>query len=233
MDAHAHFERPEELPFRAGVTTVFCGVDPASAAALMPLAGPDIIVSCGLHPWHCDRYDVADMLPFIERCPILGEIGMDSVWTDVPLNRQRAVFLEQLRLAEKLGKPVVLHTKGMEAEIARIVADYPVRKLVHWYSCGEHLDAYLRQDCYFSVGPDHRTNPAVQDVIRTAPLNRLLTETDGVGAIGWALGREASPGDIEGVLTGELAAIARAHGVTMEAAAAAVRQNLNEFILGS
>ena len=32
IDAHAHFATPDELPARARVRTVFCGVDPESAA---------------------------------------------------------------------------------------------------------------------------------------------------------------------------------------------------------
>lgn len=233
VDAHAHLDRADELPFRREITTVFCGTDPETAAALMPLAGENVLLSCALHPWQCERYAVTDMLPFIMACPILGEIGMDNVWTDVPVPRQRAAFEAQLQLAATHNKPVVLHTKGLEAEIARILADYPLRKLIHWYSCTAHLDRYIEQDCYFSVGPDYQSNPAVRQVIRRVPLNRLLTETDGVEAVGWALGRAATPRDIAPALTGELEAIAETHGVSVRFAAETVQNNLYEFILGN
>ena len=55
----------------------------------------------------------------------------------------------------------------------------------------DYLDQYLERDCFFTIGPDVRINPAVQQVVTKAPLDRLLVETDGLAAIEWALGRKA------------------------------------------
>ena len=38
-----------------------------------------------------------------------------------------------------MGKRVLLHTKGCEEEIARLVSERHVPCVVHWYSCMEHL----------------------------------------------------------------------------------------------
>ena len=104
---------------------------------------------------------------------------------------QREVFERQLEIASEGGKPVVLHVKGMEREAAeRDPAGIPAGTWVHWYSDLEWLDLYLEQDCYFSVGPDVAVNPAVQQVARRADLSRLLVETDGFGAVRWALGED-------------------------------------------
>ena len=227
VDAHAHIDAD-----RPNVLTVLCGTEPESAAKVIAMKSDRVIASCALHPWYADRFSVSDMLPFIGASPVLGEIGLDSVWTDTPMDAQRKVFLEQLDLAQKLGKPVVLHTKGMEREIAGIIEKYDLRKLVHWYSCGKYLDLYLRQDCWFTVGPDHAVNPAVRQVIERAPLSRLLTETDGLSAVEWALNRSVQPEEIEDVLRGELNAIAEIKGVSVEEAEAAVYRNLMNFIYG-
>ena len=230
IDAHAHFCRPDELAVRRGIRTVYCGTDPVSAARALALRGENARISCGLHPWHADGAEVSDLLPFIRESDALGEIGLDSVWCDVDMDRQRAVFARQLGLAAALGLPVILHTKGMEAEIARTVERCPARKLVHWYSCMEHLDDYLAQDCYFTVGPDYETNPAVRQVLRRVPLARILTETDGLDAVAWATGRPAGPDAIPAVLRGELAAIAEAHGITPAEAEVQVEVNLARFL---
>ena len=232
VDAHAHYARPEELEVRRGIRTVYCGACPDSAAKALSLRGESAAVSCGLHPWYADRFDVEDLLPFIRQSDALGEIGLDSVWTGVDMDRQRAAFRRQLDLALELGLPVILHTKGMEAEIARTLADYPLRKLVHWYSCAKHLPLYLAQDCFFTIGPDHATNPAVRRLLERVPLNRVLTETDGLDAVAWALGRPASPADLPVALRGELAAIAAAHGLTPAGAERQVEQNLDAFLYG-
>ena len=230
IDAHAHFTTPDELPARARVRTVFCGTDPASAATALSLRSENRLASCGLHPWQADRYTVAELLPFIRQSAALGEIGLDSVWTGVDMALQRRAFAEQLDLARGLGLPVVLHTKGMEGEIARTIRGFNIPKLVHWYSCGEHLPDYIDQDCYFTVGPDCGSNPAVQALIRRVPLDRLLTETDGLEAVAWALNRPATPEMIEEILRGELEAIARTHGVSPEEAERRIEANLDRFL---
>lgn len=233
IDAHAHFNRLDELPARADVRTLFCGTNPETAAEALALRGENRLVSCGLHPWYADRFTASDMLPFIEEGVALGEIGLDSVWCAVDMDTQRRAFLEQLDLAQRLELPVILHTKGMEGEIARTLRPFTVPKLVHWYSCEDHLFDYLDQDCYFTVGPDYGTNPAVQAVLRHVPLDRILTETDGLDAVAWALGRPVASEEIDSVLRGELAAIARVHGLEPVEAEAKVEENFEQFLNGS
>ena len=233
IDAHAHFNRPEELAARASVRTLFCGTNPETAAEALALRDEKRLASCGLHPWHSDRFTVADMLPYIKESAALGEIGLDSVWCEVDMAVQRRAFYGQLDLATQLKLPIILHTKGMEGEIAKAIRPCPVPKLVHWYSCTEYLDDYLAQDCYFTVGPDFETNPAVQAVLRRAPLDRVLTETDGLDAVAWALDRPVEPTELSLVLCGELASIARVHGIDPAKAGAAVEANFERFLHGA
>lgn len=230
VDAHAHLGGPEEMRARRHMLTLFSAGSAAEAAVLAGMQDAHSLACCGLHPWNAGKDSLDALLPYIKSFPVLGEIGLDSVWTDTPMALQRRAFREQLELAQELGKPVVLHTKGMEAEIARTIRFFSVPKLVHWYASTEHLESYLEQDCYFTVGPDHAVNPAVQQLLRRVPLNRLLTETDGMSAVSWALGREADPAQVEQVLRGELAAIAAAKDIDPAAAEDAVHANLLRFI---
>lgn len=146
----------------------------------------DIILSCGVHPWSVDKVSFEDMEKYMRDFEIIGEIGMDSVWCDTSLKLQEEVFRKELALAQSLKKPVILHTKGQEKEIAKIIAEYPNKYLIHWYSCDDYLDEYLKLDCYFSIGPDVFWNEATREVARRAPLNRILSETDGLNAVKWA-----------------------------------------------
>lgn len=228
IDAHAHIDTE-----RTGILTVLCGTDPESAAEVLRRSSNHVIPCCALHPWYAQGCTVGDMIPFMERSLVVGEIGLDSVWTDVPMDVQRKAFHEQLELAERMRKPIVLHTKGMEKEIAETIAPYTMRKLVHWYSCMEHLELYLRQNCYFTVGPDCGENPAVLEVIRQAPLDRLLTETDGLSAVEWALGHKIEPGEIEEVLRYELQMIADIKGISAGEAETTIYENLMRFLYGA
>ena len=194
-DAHAHPGGGEELLEREEqqIVTLLCVSTPAQAETIIryvkgkstrfPTA---LVPTAGLHPWHADQYKISDTLPFLQRCPVIGEIGMDSVWCNTPLDIQEQVFREQLALACRLRKPVILHTKGQEKKIASIIKEYPNTYLVHWYSCESFLEDYIALDCYFSIGPDVWWNPAVRRVAETVPLHRLLIETDGMSAVKWA-----------------------------------------------
>ncbi|MFR5601121.1 MAG: TatD family hydrolase [Lachnospiraceae bacterium] len=192
FDGHAHLGSVEERNIRSQekITTMVCAGTPKEAKQLEQICSdnPFLIPAYGLHPWHSEEYSVEDMDRYLKATKVIGEIGMDNVWCQVPLEIQRKAFEQQLALASERKQPVVLHTKGQEKAIGTLIAHYPNRYLVHWYSSMEDLDLYLSLDCYFTIGPDAAENPAVVQVIEKAPLNRLLVETDGWGAVQWALG---------------------------------------------
>ena len=193
-DAHAHVDTLEEARerIRERIPTLLCAANPEDVRRIQPflsLPGAEnfLIPTYGLHPWHSAAWTVPEMADYLKKGEIIGEIGMDRVWCTVPLPIQRRVFEEQLRLACELKKPVILHTKGQEAEIAELLRGYPNQYLVHWYSCDQFLERYLEQDCYVSIGPDVFWNPAVQEAARRVPMDRILMETDGLSAVHWAI----------------------------------------------
>ena len=211
FDAHAHIGFPEELAARRqhGVRAMFSCGNPAQAEEVSALCkgNPLFTMTAGVHPWYADRVTLEDMVPYMERAALVGEIGLDSVWCDVPMDAQRRVFERQLDWAAAHGKGIVLHTKGCETEIAQRVKGFPHPVIVHWYS-GEDdaLLQFLSQGCYMTIGPDVPAN-----VTRLTPDDRILFETDGMDAVRWALGdvlTEALPR----VLYGSVCAAAKIRG---------------------
>lgn len=192
-DAHAHAGDEAELALRRQLrirTMLSCG-NPEQAVCVQALcaASPVFSMTAGIHPWYAEETHLADMLPFMEHAALVGEIGLDSVWCTTPMGAQRRAFAAQLEWAAANGKGIVLHTKGMEREIARMTEGFPHPVVVHWYSGNrDALEAFLSQGCYFTIGPDVAVNPSVQDVARLAPDDRILFETDGMDAVRWALG---------------------------------------------
>lgn len=191
-DAHAHIGTKEERLIRkqTPIVSMICAQDPKEAIFLQQLVSdPDsawIIPTFGLHPWQSTAYSFEEIAPFLETAAIIGEIGMDNVWCDIPLSRQQLIFEKQLDFACEHKKPVILHTKGQEKEIAKLIRHYPNRYLVHWYSDLNGLEDYLDQDCYFTLGPDLKSNFVVQHVLASVPFDRILVETDGWSAVEWA-----------------------------------------------
>ena len=114
IDAHTHLGSDSERSERQKkqILSLVCASTPPEAEALLKTAKPYLLPTAGLHPWQAASYFVNDMLPYLTACPVIGEIGMDSVWCDVPLDRQEEVFRAQLAIACQMKKPVILHTKG-------------------------------------------------------------------------------------------------------------------------
>jgi TatD DNase family protein len=255
-DAHTHPGEDAEWLERLenGILSLICASTPPEAEALftrlkrISKACPEnngnslsscLIPTAGLHPWHADTYSVSDMERWLCSCPVIGEIGMDSVWCSVPLSVQERVFREQLALAVKLCRPVILHTKGQEARIARILREYPNTYLIHWYSCEESLEDYIRLGCYISIGPDVWWNPAVQHAAKAVPADRILIETDGMAAVSWAFceapdqKRRPLPGSVSGALDAVLLETAALRHISAQAARALFFRNLTEGFLQS
>ncbi|MBQ9031635.1 MAG: TatD family hydrolase [Parasporobacterium sp.] len=149
-------------------------------------AVPGVWVTFGIHPWYADQFHPQDWMELYRQSPLIGEIGMDQLWCDVPLSIQREIFEVQLQIAADLKKPVVLHTKDCEAQIAEMIRDFPEPVLVHWYSGTEKdLESYLQLNCRFTLGPDTSFSEN-HLLLSRVPADRLLTETDGIGAVLWA-----------------------------------------------
>lgn len=234
-DGHAHIgtEKERQVRREQNIMTMYCGGNPAEWEELYKLESQDssLIAAYGLHPWHSARCSVEEMEPWLKRAKIIGEIGMDSVWCQVPLNVQEKAFCAQLELAAKWKKPVVLHTKGQEEKISRLIAKYPNKYLVHWYSSLDYLEKYLDLDCYFTVGPDLEQNEAVQQVVSVAPANRLITETDGWSAVCWALGER--PVEEMGELLDFVCGLtARMKGISQEEMSMLMPENMKRFMAG-
>jgi len=237
-DAHAHEEAGSEIQSavrqRLGIRTLLSCGTPREAQRGEALARryPVYALSAGVHPWHADAVCLEEMLPFMERAALVGEIGMDSEWCGVPLDIQREAFLRQLAWAREAGKAVLLHTKGCEEEIARLIEPFDLTIVVHWYSGDEGaLKRFLARGCFFTLGPDVARNPAVQAVARHATLEKLLFETDGIGAVCWALG-ETPVYALGDVLGQSVRFVARMRGLEPEALAEIANRNWETLVRG-
>ena len=193
---------------------------------------PEMIVSAGIHPWKADVTNWKEMEPVLREVKILGEIGLDNVWCAVDMEIQREVFLRQLKMAMDLQKPVILHTKGMEKEILEIICEFPNRYLVHWYSCENYLEEYIKMGCWFTVGPAILQDKSVEAVARKVPIERLLIESDGLEGISWGQNREIEALDYIEAMEEHLRILADIRGCKVETLLEQMKQNLIEFMQG-
>ncbi|OMF25247.1 hydrolase TatD [Paenibacillus sp. FSL H8-0548] len=148
-----------------------------------------IYAAVGWHP-----VDSIDMQPedldWIERLCVhekvvaIGEIGLDYHWDTSPKDVQQRVFREQIRLARKVGKPIVIHNRDAHEDIIRILREEnaaEVGGVMHCFSGSpETAKQCLDMNFYISFGgPVTFKNARVpKEVLKQVPLDRILIETD-------------------------------------------------------
>ncbi|HEX5004781.1 MAG TPA: TatD family hydrolase [Gemmatimonadales bacterium] len=198
VDTHCHLgdaafagDRVEAAAraFAAGVGhLVVIGGSQASTALGLELAAADARISAtaGLHPHDARTWSeayagwlgeaLAD--PRVVAC---GEIGLDYHYDHSPRDVQRRVFERQMAIAEAAGKPVVIHAREADADVAAVLRDFPgVVAILHSFSSGAPLfDAGAELGHYVSFsGMVTFKSWALDDLVRATPADRLLVETD-------------------------------------------------------
>lgn len=143
--------------------------------------------SLGIHPWYIDKLNHRDALIKLEnvsRHPwllALGECGLDkAIATPMPL--QMDVFSDQILLAKRLDKPLIIHCVRAFNELLQLKKELAANQiwLIHGFNAHPVLATeLLKQGCYLSFGKAllHNTGKARQ-TFSSVPLDRLFLETD-------------------------------------------------------
>jgi TatD DNase family protein len=182
----------------------------------------------GVHPSDAtgERPSVG-LAPFLDRCDGIGEIGLDEKYSVTSEGSiQMDAFLDQLRVAEELGKPVQVHSRGSEMRCLEILGTFNLKAvLMHWFE-GEGLISEVVSRGYFvSVGPALLYSKKIRRIAGTVPADSLLTESDGPVAYG-PLGGASGPFLIASVLYG-LAEVRRGRYDDLEKT---VEENAKRFL---
>ena len=139
---------------------------------------PDVVSPrmAGIHPWDAER---GSDLPDFAHCDIIGETGLDYA-CEVDRLAQERLFRAHLEAAERLQKPVVLHTVRAFEPTIKILAEYNIAGVVFHGFIGSQQQAAeaLRRGYYLSfVSRSLRSSKTRQAIVAT-PLDRLFCETD-------------------------------------------------------
>ena len=164
-------------------------LDPARQAIAVAERRPDVWASVGLHP-HDAKVGTDVLLAELEelarhpRVVAVGEIGLDYHYDSSPRDVQGRIFREGIRLARRVKKPIVVHTREAAEDTLRILDEEGAREvggIIHCFSedrafAERALDMDL--DVSFSGIVTFKNARAVQEVAGWAPLDRILVETD-------------------------------------------------------
>ncbi len=112
----------------------------------------------------------------------LGEIGLDYHYPDTDKPHQMAFFEAQMRLAEELDIPVIIHDREAHGDCFDVICRHPgVRGVFHSYSgSAEMARDLVRRGWHvsFSGVITFQNAPKVREAAAAVPLDHLLIETD-------------------------------------------------------
>jgi len=118
-----------------------------------------------------------------DKIAAVGEVGLDYHWVkDKELQKkERENFARIIEFAEKLGKPVILHTRGAEQDCMDMLTSSTLKKVVlHCFEGRKHLIKKANELGYiFSVPTNIIKSQHFQTLVEIANINQLTTETDG------------------------------------------------------
>jgi TatD DNase family protein len=138
----------------------------------------------GLHPELVgQRYRELDL--FTELLTrYVGEVGLDFVSQDLrDRDLQKKAFATILeRCADYGDKFITVHSRRAAGEVVDMVGnDYPGTVVLHWFSgSSKVLERALEYGLLLSVNPAMLASEKGRQLVAKMPLDRLLTETDGL-----------------------------------------------------
>ena len=196
----------------AGVKMICVGTQAATSQSAIELAKKypkDIWAAVGFHPshlsesWHHDRKEQkeparekfdAEKLRRLAQDPkvvAIGECGLDyyrlAENREPQIKKQKEVFAEQIKLAQTLNKPLMMHTRPTAEtddayeDTLEVLKENPVSvpKINHFYVGSLTITKkMLEAGFYFTFGGVITFTDAYDTILNYIPLDRILLETD-------------------------------------------------------
>ncbi|MEB3341715.1 TatD family hydrolase [Okeania sp.] len=203
IDTHVHINFDvfnsdlEEIRQRwqqAGVVhLVHSCVEPEEFSSIKAIADrfPELFYAVGLHPLDADKWtsstanQIQQLATSDPKVVAIGETGLDFYKADNQ-EKQKFVFEQQLTIAQKLNKPLIIHCRDAAFSMAEILYDFQenqgaVRGVMHcWGGTPEETKMFLDLGFYISFSGivTFKNATQVQESAKIVPSDRLLVETD-------------------------------------------------------
>ena len=165
------------------------GVEPSTFNEIISLCEKyDILFGAvGIHPSEAKTYSQEVEKEIINRCQnkkiiAIGEIGLDYYWEQETKELQKEVFRKQLKIAQELQIPVLIHDREAHKDTFKILQEFNLKNVVFHCFSG---NADFAQKCidkgyYIAIGGvvTFKNAKDLKEVGKITPLNKLLLETD-------------------------------------------------------
>jgi TatD DNase family protein len=152
-----------------------------------------VFAAVGVHPHETKGFDEDRVIPALERLAesrkvvAIGEIGLDYFYDHAPREDQSRALVAQLKLAERLGRPVLLHNRESEEDLLAILeaeakgSPESLRGVLHSFCAPVETGTKAIALGYLVSYSGMITFRAAENVRESAaalPLESMLVETD-------------------------------------------------------
>lgn len=200
LDSHAHYNDEKfdddrdtiiKEAYNSGITTIInAGYSLESSKKAIEIANQYefMYVTVGVSP-----NDIEDLkgnyiedieeLAKSHKVVAIGEIGLDYYWNKENKEKQKEIFMEQIKLANKLELPIVIHTREAVMDTIDILKKIECKKRGVFHCCPlnrELVKEALKLGFYISfAGPvTFKNSKNAEEIVNLVPIEKILIETD-------------------------------------------------------
>lgn len=197
IDTHCHLDYEEYESLDKIINNmqdnimIASGADPKNNKHVIDLAtrNKNIFATIGIHPEFADSYMDED-LKFIEnnlnnsKVVGIGEIGLDYHYGKENKEKQKKLFVEQIKLAKKYNLPITIHSRDAAEDTYKIIEqeyDGNLKITMHCYSYSlEYAKRLEKFNVKFGIGGvvTFKNAKKLVEVVSYLSLNKILLETD-------------------------------------------------------
>ena len=189
IDTHAHLDMLSELDISEVGKIVVPSVEINTMDKVVALSeNPSVYSMVGIYPSEAKTYsqEVENKMIELAKNPkvvAIGEIGLDYYWDKSFVELQKEVFIKQIKLANRLNLPIVVHDREAHKDCFDILKEHNngSKVLFHCFSgSAEFMKECVREGWYIALGGVVTFKNAVKmkKVAREIPLEKLVLETD-------------------------------------------------------
>lgn len=143
----------------------------------------------GLHPsdakdWNDKSYQILKEYSANPKIVAIGETGLDYYWDKTFIDLQKTVFVEHIKLAKEINKPLIIHNRDAHADTLALLKETKANEVggvMHCFSgSADFAMECVKFGFYIAIGGPVTFKNAhkPKEVVRKIPLERLLLETD-------------------------------------------------------
>ena len=196
IDTHCHLEKQyydnidEVIDRMKNNIIITSGVDYKTNVEVLEMCEKydNVFGTLGYHPEEIEGFSL-DSLKFLEdninnpKIVAIGEIGLDYYYGKDDIEKQKEVFIVQLRLAAKYNKPVVVHSRDAIKDTYDILKEELKgnKCILHCYSSSlEMAKEFQKLGIKFGIGGviTFKNNKVLREVVEGLTLDNFILETD-------------------------------------------------------